>query len=386
MFTDSYFDRGLDRSGTDTVKWDLSRTPAGEPALPMWVADMDFPSPPAVTEALIARAMRGTFGYTLVTDRLKDAFSGFWQRNHGLALQKEWMELLPCVVSGMKLALRAVTQPGDPVIIQTPLYGPFAASIKATGRRVVDCPLRKDESGRYAMDLAAIEQALQAGARTFMLCNPHNPVSRRWSREELEALIRLLQAYDAYLISDEIHSEFVLEGDFVSVLALTQRNVLMMTAPSKTFNLAGLQTAFCVCPDPAVRKRLAEEKEAVGMECGNIFGLTAAEAAYGQGDAWLEGLRHYLLGNRQTLAETLAREVPGARMSPMEATYLAWVDFSPLGIDGDTAYERALAAGVRFGPGRDFGENGRNFLRINIGCPRSSVLEAVHRLARGLNG
>ena len=253
-FDESYFDAGLDRRGTRCEKWDGTEK---ESVLPLWVADMDFPSPPEVAEAIAVRALHPTYGYTLVLPDDTRALSSFWQRRHNLTIQDEWVMMIPCVVTGIRLALLALTKPGDGVMIQSPVYGPFRFSVEATERRLMDAPLKRDDTGRYAMDLDAVEKQLQAGAKALVLCNPHNPVSRAWKREELQALIDLLARYGAYLIADEIHADFVYAPEqFVPVLSLAQKNVLSLCAASKTFNLAGLEQAAMLVPDEAVRAKI----------------------------------------------------------------------------------------------------------------------------------
>ena len=291
MFDREYFDAGLYRVGTACEKWDGCRSRAGKDALPMWVADMDFPSPPAVQAALLRRAAHPTWGYTEVTDADVDAVRGFWLRRHGLEVAREHVVLLPCVVTGLKTAIRALTKPGDGVIIQSPVYGPFRMSVEVTGRRLADAPLTRDAQGRYHMDLNAVEDRCREGAKLMMLCSPHNPVSRLWSREELQALLDVLNRYGVPLVSDEIHADFVYApGRFVPVLSLQRERVFSLCAANKTFNLAGLQTAFCFCADDTIRNRCRDALEEGGVVSGNIFGLEASRAAFSEGDAWLDGL------------------------------------------------------------------------------------------------
>ncbi len=386
MFDREYFDAGLYRIGTACEKWDGCRSRAGKDVLPMWVADMDFPSPPAVQAALLRRAAHPTWGYTEVTDEDLDAVRGFWQRRHGLSVAREDVTLLPCVVTGLKTAILALTKPGDPVIIQSPVYGPFRMSVEVTGRKLADAPLTRDADGRYHMDLAAVEARCREGAKLMMLCSPHNPVSRLWRREELLALLEVLGRYGVPLVSDEIHADFVYAPErFVSVLSLRRENVITLCAASKTFNLAGLQTAFCFCEDAAVRDRYRNALEAAGVVSGNIFGLEASRAAFTEGDAWLDGLTAYLDGNRAELAAQVKALLPEAVLTPMEATYLGWLDLRYTGLTCAELAKRTEAAGVVFTGGTFFGpENGEGFLRINIACPRASVGEAVRRLKQAL--
>ena len=384
-FDREYFDAGLYRMGTRCEKWDEARKDHGEDILPLWVADMDFPSPPAVQEAILKRAAHPTYGYTAELEDDHQALIDFWQRRHGLAVEADWLTLMPCVVTGIKAAILALTQPEDKVIITSPVYGPFRMSVAATGRTLADAPMTCDENGRYSMDLAAVEAQLQQGAKMMVLCNPHNPVSRAWAKEELVALVELLDKYNALLVSDEIHADFVYEPHtFHPILSITQKNVLSLCAASKTFNLAGLQQACCICPDEKIRNAFRDEMNKAGVRAGNIFALEATRAAYNEGDAWLDGLMAYLDGNRQHLAAMVAEHLPKAVLTPMEATYLGWRDLRAYGYTSEELGERTLANGVMFTGGKFFGDNGEGFLRINIGCPRANITEGILRLKKAL--
>ena len=384
-FDREYFDAGLYRMGTRCEKWDEARKDHGEDILPLWVADMDFPSPPAVQEAILKRAAHPTYGYTAELEDDHQALIDFWQRRHGLTVEADWLTLMPCVVTGIKAAILALTQPEDKVIITSPVYGPFRMSVAATGRTLADAPMTCDENGRYSMDLAAVEAQLQQGAKMMVLCNPHNPVSRAWAKEELVALVELLDKYNALLVSDEIHADFVYEPHtFHPILSITQKNVLSLCAASKTFNLAGLQQACCICPDEKIRNAFRDEMNKAGVRAGNIFALEATRAAYNEGDAWLDGLMDYLDGNRQHLAAMVAEHLPKAVLTPMEATYLGWLDLRAYGYTSEELGERTLANGVMFTGGKFFGDNGEGFLRINIGCPRANITEGILRLKKAL--
>ena len=384
-FDREFFDAGLYRMGTRCEKWDEARARGGEDLLPLWVADMDFPSPPAVQEAILRRAAHPTFGYTAVKEDDWQALADFWQRRHGLTVSHEELTMLPCVVTGIKLAILALTQPGDGVIIQSPVYGPFRFSVEATGRTLMDAPLTRREDGGYDMDLAAVEARLQQGAKVMVLCSPHNPVSRAWTREELTALAELLKRYNVPLVSDEIHADFVYApGEFVPLLSVTRENALSFCAASKTFNLAGLQQACCICPDAKIREAFRREMNRAGVTCGNILALEGTRAAYQHGDEWLDGLMDYLTGNRDHLAALVKEHLPQAVMTPMTATYLAWLDLRAYGFNDAELAERTVKAGVQFTGGGFFGENGDGFVRFNIGCPRRNITEGVLRLKKAL--
>ena len=386
-FDREYFDAGLYRMGTRCEKWDEARKDHGEDILPLWVADMDFPSPPAVQEAILKRAAHPTYGYTAELEDDHQALIDFWQRRHSLTVEADWLTLMPCVVTGIKAAILALTQPEDKVIITSPVYGPFRMSVAATGRTLADAPMTCDENGRYSMDLAAVEAQLQQGAKMMVLCNPHNPVSRAWAKEELVALVELLDKYNALLVSDEIHADFVYEPHtFHPILSITQKNVLSLCAASKTFNLAGLQQACCICPDEKIREAFRHEMDKAGVRAGNIFALEGTRAAYNEGDEWLDGLMAYLDGNRKHLAAMVAEHLPKAVLTPLEATYLGWIDLRAYGFNGEALMQRTIAAGVQFTGGTFFGDNGDGFLRINIGCPRRYITEGILRLKKALEG
>lgn len=387
-FNQEYFDEGLYRMGTRCEKWDACRKEHGENALPLWVADMDFPSPPAVQEALLRRAAHPTYGYTEELADDAQALIDFWQRRHGLTVMPEDITMLPCVVTGLKLAILALTKPEDGVILQSPVYGPFRMSVEVTGRRVMDAPLLRREDGRYDMDLAAVEEQLKAGAKLMLLCSPHNPVSRPWRAEELEALLALLRRYDVPLVSDEIHADFVYApNSFVPVLSLEQSKVLSLCAASKTFNLAGLQQASCLCKDGDIRQSIRKEMDRAGVRSGNIFAMEATRAAYNSGDEWLDGLMNYLDGSRALVSELVREHLPKAVLTPMEATYLGWLDLRAYAPTTDELMKKAIEAGVVFTGGTFFGKTaGEGFLRINIGCPRRYIEEGILRLSVALEG
>jgi len=381
-FTKEYFDEGIYRMGTRCEKWDDLRQEHGPDILPLWVADMDFPSPPAVQQALLTRAAHGTYGYTEPQPDDYQALVDFWARRHGVHFSCEDVTMIPCVVTGIRTALLALTNPGDGVIIQSPVYGPFRFSVEGTGRRLMDAPLRRREDGGYDMDLAQVEAQLQAGAKAMVLCNPHNPVSRLWKREELEALTALLARYGVPLISDEIHADFVYApGTFLSCLDIAPGTVVTLCAASKTFNLAGLQQASMICRDAQVREKLRAQLDTAGVRSGNIFALEATRAAYQHGDAWLDGLMTYLDGNRRLLADLVREHLPQAVLTPMEATYLGWLDLRAYGYTSQELETLTHRAGVAFTGGTFFGKDaGEGFLRVNIGCPARYIEEGILRL------
>ena len=385
-FDTAYFDAGIRRVGTECEKWDGMIAETGdETMIPMWVADMDFPSPPAIRDALAGVLARGTWGYTISGDADRQALCDYWARRHSVTIERESVLLSPCVVTGLKLALRAVTKPGDGVLINPPVYGPFFMSIRSNGRKVVESPLVCGEDGRYTMDLADMEGKLASGeAKAVMLCSPHNPCGRAWSEEELTAVVALCRRYGAPIVCDEIHADFVYAPNtHHSILTIpgAREIAVMLCAASKTFNVAGLEQSAIVCCNEAVRKAIAEDMAASGVKAGNAFALAATRAAYTGCDAWLDGLMDYLAGSRDMVAAFVAERMPRVRLTPLEATYLMWLDCSALGFTQDELLARIRAAHVKVNDGLFFGEQGRGFIRLNIGCPRSQIQEALTRLA-----
>ena len=384
-FDEAYFDAGICRVGTECEKWDGMFAETGDRSMiPMWVADMDFPSPPAIRDALAGVLARGTWGYTICGDADRQALCDYWARRHGVTIAKESVLLSPCVVTGLKLALRAVTKPGDGVLINPPVYGPFFMSIKANDRKVVESPLLRGEDGRYTMNLAEMEDKLASGeAKAVMLCSPHNPCGRAWSVEELTAVVALCKRYGAPIICDEIHADFVYAPNtHHSILTIpgAREIAVMLCAASKTFNVAGLEQSAIVCDNEDVRQAIVRDMNAAGIKAGNAFALAATRAAYTGCDAWLDGLIAYLAGSRDMVAAFVAERMPRVHLTPLEATYLMWLDCRELGLPQDELLERIRAAHVKVNGGLFFGEQGRGFIRLNIGCPRSQIREALERL------
>lgn len=391
MYTKEFFDQPFDRRGTACEKWDALERRQGREMNPMWVADMDFRCPPEITEALVRRAAHPAYGYTEQTQAATQAMLDFMQRRHGLTLQADQQILLPCVVTGLRAAVLALTQPGDKVIVQPPVYGPFYDSVGDNGRVAAECPLIHHKDGRYEMDLHSVEQACKDGAKLMLLCNPHNPVGRAWTKEELMKLWAVLSRYDVPLVSDEIHEDFVFEkGAFVPVLSLItdeQAQVVSLTSASKTFNLAGLQQAAAMSRNQPLLKKLEQTMHNVGVVQGNIFGLIAAEAAYRYGDDWLDAMLDYVHQGEAILRAELAGRLPKAVLSPLEATYLGWMDLRAYGFSTAQLMERCRAEGVEFTAGTFFGEKaGDGFLRINLACPHARIVDAVERLEKAING
>jgi len=388
VFPFAFFDRGIDRRGTACNKWDTLQREEGSDMLPMWVADMDFQSPPAVQEALVSRAAHGTYGYTEVLPQDSQALADFWRRRHGLDIESSAVGMLPCVVSGLYMAVRALTKPGEGVIVQPPVYGALFEAVEHTGRKLVRNPLARGADGAYRMDLTHLEDCLRTGCRLLLLCSPHNPVGRAWTRQELNDVLALCQRYGAMIVSDEIHADFVYpDRVHVPLLALpgAQERAILLCAASKTFNIAGLRQAAFVAPDEGLRNKMDAEIQASGMISGNLLSFVATRAAYEHGDGWLDGLRAYLMASRDIVTAFLAEHLPHIGVSTLEATYLMWLDCRAVSQDDEQLRRRtrqiarvALSEGVSFGP------EGSGFLRLNIGCPHAQLREALKRLLTAL--
>ena len=382
----AFFDEGIDRRGTDCHKWD-DRNVCPENAIPLWIADMDFRCAPEITRALKERAAHPVYGYTFASQQDHEAFRSFWFRRHQVRIEPHEMMMLPCVVTGLRLCVRALTQPGDAVILMDPVYGPFYTAVTLNGRQVKRCTLLRDSSGEYHMDFEKLEQFLREGARVVLFCNPHNPVSRAWHENELQQLVDIIRRHRAYLVSDEIHADFVYAPERVcSALQVPGHAecVIAMMSASKTFNIAGLQQAELVTRNPRLLKRIRDEADMAGVLSGNLFAMTASKAAYASGDAWLDALLVYLDANRRKLKDWLSQALPEAVLAPVTATYLAWVDFSSLGFPAEELESRIRKSGTVLTMGGFFGEDYGQFARINFGCPSGMLQEGIERLRNAL--
>jgi cystathionine beta-lyase len=389
------FDRAVDRRGTSSLKWDfqerftgLTPAEAGE-LLPLWVADMDFPAPPPVLEALRRRLEHGILGYTLEPDSYYQAVIDWMARRHGWQVRRSWMLSCPGVVPTVSLAIRAYTQPGEPVVLQPPVYYPFRSCIESAGRQVAENPLLL-EGDRYLMDFDGLEDLLDGGARLVILCSPHNPVGRVWCRDELVRLVELCRHKRAVILSDEIHHDLVLNGHRHTPTAAVSPEAaeitVTLTSATKTFNLAGLGGSLAITASRELRRRLRGERDSLWTGLANAFAAVATEAAYRYGEPWLEALLDYLEKSYAFLQEFLSEHLPAARVVPLEGTYLAWVDLRALGLSDEELKERILKEGqVWLDDGLMFGGGGEGFQRINLACPRSVLREALERMTAVLS-
>ena len=372
----SPFDTPIDRRGSDSFKWGKY---AGRDILPLWVADMDFAAPPAVLAALHQRIEHGVFGYGGPQPSLTDSVLAHLQGEYGWAIEPEWLVWLPGLVTGLNVACRAVN--GE-VLTATPIYPPFLSAPHFSGRKLNRVELALDDN-RWHWDMAAMQQAMTAATRLFLLCHPHNPAGRCWSRGELLALADYAERHDLVVCSDEIHCGLILDANkrhipFASLSpAAAQRSITLM-APSKTFNIPGLGCAFAVISNPALRRQFERAMHGIVPHV-NVLGLAACEAAFRHGGGWHRELLVYLRGNRDRVAEVITN-LPGVRMAPVEATYLAWIDVRDLHLANPATH--CEAHGIGLSDGADFGAPG--WLRLNFGCPRSTLDEALTRFERAV--
>ena len=380
------FDRIIDRRGTSSLKWDqLGALFGGEDVLPLFVADMDFEAPREVVEAIVERAKRGVYGYTIRTDGYYEAVTGWLERRHGWKIGRDWLVSSPGVVPALAAAIHAFTEPGDGVILQSPVYYPFYDVIRANGRTVVDNPLRI-ENGVYRIDFDLLEEQAKT-AKLMLLCSPHNPGGRVWTADELKRIGDICLRHGVIVVSDEIHHDLVFKPNrhvpFASLGPEFAARSVTCIAPSKTFNLAGLQAAAAIVPDDELRRRYVRTgRFALAIHMDSYFGVTGMETSYRYGEPWLEQLLVYLRENRDALTAFLKERLPEVRVMVPEATYLAWVDCRAISEDPAELKKLMYAeARVAFSEGSVFGRQGAGWLRINFGCPRAVLLEALERFA-----
>ena len=371
------FDKVIERRGTGSTKWE--RYPAD--VLPLWVADMDFAAPLAVTDALRARVEHGVYGYARVPESLLEAIQGHLFTRYGWRIEPEWVLALPGAVPGLNVACRAIGAPGDAVMMVGPIYPPFLSAVTFQGRKLIAVPSEVSD-GRWQLPLEAMEAAVTPQTRLLLFCHPHNPFGRVWSGEEIAAVADFCHRHRLVLCSDELHCDLILDAlPHVPAATVSEQAAALtvtLMSPSKAFNIAGLQFAYAVIPDPELRaKYMRGGLGFVEFDYAGWFAIAGAEAAYRGGAAWLAELIEYLRGNRDLLESFVAERLPRVHMTHVEATYLAWLDARDLGLDDPI--RTCLEAGVALSDGVAFGAP-KGFLRLNFGCPRSTLREALRRL------
>ncbi len=383
------FDLLTERRGTNSVKWDESPSPD---VIPLWVADMDFMAAPAIQEALRRRMEHGVYGYTIVGDDYYDAIINWFQRRHQWTIHREEILYTTGVVPAMSVALKALTMPGERVLILSPAYNCFFSSIRNNGCEVVESSLlfcQNNIQDRFEVDWADFEaKCADEKTTVFLLCNPHNPTGRVWTEEELQRMNDICMRHHVKVVSDEIHCELIMPGNrfqpFAAVSEQCRQNSVILNSPSKSFNIAGLQIANIICPQPEWRRRI-DRAININEVCDvNPFGPVALIAAYNESEAWLDELCTYLWGNYQALCEFAAEHLPDWHICPLEGTYLPWIDITATGMTSQQYADYLLnEAKVWVNPGTMYGpQSGEGYIRLNIACPRSRLLEALQRISR----
>ena len=380
----------VNRKNTNCLKYDFAvRRGRPENVLPLWVADMDFKVAPEITQAIEKRVAHGIFGYSEVTEEYFEAVSAWMEQKHGWHVKEDWLVKTPGVVFALAMAVQAFTEPGDAVIIQQPVYYPFSEVIADNGRRIVDNTLELKEDGKYHINFEDFEQKVKENhVKLFLLCSPHNPVGRVWTKEELKKIAAICRKYDVIVVSDEIHEDFVFNGKhqvFADLSEDAKNRTITCTAPSKTFNLAGLQVSNIWIANPKLREKFKKQIAAAGYSQLNTLGLTACEAAYRYGGEWHAELLGYLKSNLTFLREFLQTRLPEVKLIEPEGTYLVWLDFGSLGLTEEQREELLTKkAGIWLDSGAIFGAAGEGFERINIACPRSILKDALERIERAV--
>lgn len=385
------FDSGFNHGIKDSLKWNfVKRISENKDIIPMWIADMDFETVPQVKEAIVERAVQGIYGYSEMQDGYYKALSVWTQKRYNWEIEKDWICFSPGVVTGISLTIRALTHPGDKVLIQTPVYSPFFGAVTRSGCELVTSSL-KPNNGKYKMDFEDLEEKLKdKRVKIMVLCNPHNPVGRVWRREELVRLGEICLKNDVRVISDEIHSDLVYRGykytPFASISKEFEQNSITCTAPSKTFNLAGLQSSNIIIPNEKFRKEYEIALENIEVSRLNVFGMVACEAAYKHGEPWLEELLDYLEENKELVKKRIEDHMPQLKLIEPEGTYLLWIDCSGLGLKDEELKNFMIEkARILFNDGSSFGEDGKGFQRMNIACSKELLEEALMRLEKAVN-
>lgn len=381
-----HFDEIIDRRNTNSLKYDFA-VERGRPAdiLPLWVADMDFKVADEITDAISNIVSHGIYGYTDSKDDYFDAIKNWYKNNYSWEIKKEWLVKTPGVVFAIATAIRAFTNPGDSIIIQQPVYYPFFKMIQYNDRVVVNSPL-VNEDGCYKMNFEEFEQKIiQHKVKLFILCSPHNPVGRVWKVDELRRIGEICYKHNVLVIADEIHSDFTYEGHTHTVFSTIsdefKNNSIVCTAPSKTFNLAGLQISNVFIANEDLRKRFIREKAKTGYDEVNTIGLAAAKAAYSEGQPWLDGMKLYLKDNLDFVREFLKEHLPMLTLVEPEGTYLVWINFKGLGLSTSEREDFIVnKAKLWLDSGSMFGVDGKDYERINIACPRSVLKKALEQL------
>ena len=385
------FDTVLNRKGTNSYKWD-NKEVINQELLPLSVADMDFPISSEVTQALISRTETPVYGYEFQPDALKEAIIAWADKRYGLNVEKDWLLFTPGMMNGLAISILSLSNKEDPIVIQPPVYPPFFSVVENNERRLLLNPLHYDsKSLRYTMDLDSLEKLFaEQKPKMMFLCNPHNPVGRVWTREELQRLAALCEKYEVILVSDDIHADLVYPGHrynpLIGISETHENNVIQLMSPGKSFNIPGLRFAYAVVANRELKDRLSKTLSALSLTNTNIMAAVAAQSVYQNGAKWLDSALAYIRGNYEFLKRELSTGLPGANVIPLEGTFLAWIDFKALGLNHNQLCHlvRSKAKLMLF-EGHAFGDVGMGFMRMNLACPRETLSEAVNRLINALS-
>ncbi len=378
------FDTVVDRRGTGSMKWDVP-----EDEIPMWVADMDFQTAPAIRAAIEKRARHGVFGYSVMNAEWYDSIIGHWKRVHDFEIQRDWLMFCTGVVPAISSVVRKMTTVGENVLIQTPVYNIFFNSIVNNGRNVLESPLVYKD-GEYSIDWDDLEEKLARPQTTLMiLCNPHNPIGKIWDKDTLYRIGELCAKYRVLVISDEIHCDLTDPGygyvPFASVSENCKNNSITCIAPTKTFNIAGINTAAISVPEPFIRHKVERGINTDEVAEPNAFAVDAAIAAFNESEDWLLEVRNYLYENKCRVREFIKNELPQIKVVPSDATYLLWLDCHEIADEAEAIAEQLHKHGLYLTDGAHYGESGKAFLRMNVACPRSTLEEGLKRLKKGID-
>ncbi|MDP5275586.1 MalY/PatB family protein [Chengkuizengella axinellae] len=380
-----YFDESISRTNTYSYKWDARKKFFdSDEVLPMWVADMDFRSPEPVVNALINRAEHGVFGYSSTSNSHDEAIVNWLEQRHNWEVKKEWLTYSPGVMPTIGFLIACLTNPGDKIVLQSPVYYPFFDVINRSGRVIVDNALVLEDY-TYEMDLEKLEKQLDSSVKMLLLCSPHNPVGRVWSRDELTRLGEICLKHNIIIVADEIHADLVFKQNkhipMASISDELAQQTITCIAPSKTFNIAGLQASSAIISNPEIRLKFRKEINKYSLTMMNNFGLTASEASYKYGGEWLDQCLDYIYENHQFVKAFVEKNMPLIKVVQSEGTYLVWLDCRKLGMNGQELREFMLKeAKVALSDGFIFGETGDGFTRMNIGCPRALLVEGLERI------
>jgi len=370
----------LDRRRTASAKWDGAIRKYGrENLLVFSIADSDYKSAPPIIEALKKRVEHGAFGYTMIEKDYLDTIRNYYERRYGVSVKRNWILAAPKVLNALSFLINELTDEKEKVAIQTPVYNMFPPVVKDNGRRLIENALIK-EKGRYQMDLKTLEKQFQSGVRILILCNPHNPVGRVWTEAELGALVSLCRRYDVHLISDEIHADIIMDDHrFVSLAHYIESysKISIVNAPSKTFNIAGIQVSYLIIPDNTLRSALKKTYKALFLSTPNALGMTALKAAYTECDDWLEAQNRHIAANYRYLKDFFDGHIGKDLVTPLEATYLVWVDIRFTGLTSKAFVEGLAQKGAVLASGRDYGVHGEGYVRINIACSTSQLKQGL---------